>query len=129
MGVISTTAQRKRRRDRLKKKVFLVKLRKDPVLMPVPFLEPGQSPHPVSLVEPVLATIEATLLKQVHEIKEQIRGFGQWQDCLAQEAERPEKQQVKISNWVRDLLDQRFRTWKKSSTSSKKRKKDWKSLV
>ena len=34
---------RKRRRDRLRKKKFLAKFRKDPVLVPVPFLEPGQS--------------------------------------------------------------------------------------
>ena len=33
----------KRRRDRLRKKKFLAKFRKDPVLVPVPFLEPGQS--------------------------------------------------------------------------------------
>ena len=37
----------KRRKDRLRKKRFLAKFRKDPVLVPVPFLEPGQSPHPV----------------------------------------------------------------------------------
>ena len=54
----------------LKKKRFLAKFRKDPVLVPVPFLEPGQSPHPVSLGGPVLATMEASLLKQVHEIEE-----------------------------------------------------------
>ena len=65
----------KRRRDMLRKKRFLAKFRKDPVLVPVPFLEPGQSPHPVSLVGPVLATMEASLLKQVHGIEEQIRGF------------------------------------------------------
>ena len=34
------------------------------------------------------------------------KGFQQWWDCLAQEAERAEKEQEQISNWVRDLLDQ-----------------------
>ena len=58
---------KKRRRDRLRKKRFLAKFRKDPVLVPVPFLEPGQSPHPVSL--------GAAMLKQMHEIEGQIRGF------------------------------------------------------
>ena len=47
----------KRRRDRLRKK-FLAKFRKDPVLVHVPFLEPSQSPHPVSLGALVLATME-----------------------------------------------------------------------
>ena len=75
--------------------------------MPVPFLGPGQSPHPVSLGVPVLATVEAALLKQVHEIKEQIRGVCERQDLLAKEAEQAEKEQEKVSNWVRDLLDQR----------------------
>ena len=97
----------KRRRDRLRKKKFLAKFRKDPVLVPVPFLEPGQSPHPVSLGGLVLATMEAPLLKQVHEIKEQIRVFCERQDQLAKEAEQAEKEQEKVTNWVRDLLNQR----------------------
>ena len=91
----------------LRKKRFLARLRKDPVLVPVPFLEPGQSPHPVSLGGPVLATMEASLLKQVHEIEEQIRDFHERQDQLAKEAEQAGKEWEKVSNWVRDLLDQR----------------------
>ena len=97
----------KRRRDRLRKKKFLTKFRKDPVLVPVFFLESYQSPHPVSLEGLVLATMEAALLKQVHEIEEQIRGFCERWDWLAQEAEQAEKEQEKVSNWVRDLLDLR----------------------
>ena len=97
----------KRRRDMLRKKRFLAMFRKDPVLVPVPFLVPGQSPHPVSLGGPVLATMETSLLKQVHEIEEQIRGFRERRDQLAKEAEQAEKEREKVSNWVRDLLDQR----------------------
>ena len=97
----------KRRRDMLRKKRFLAKFRKDPVLVPVPFLEPGQSPHFVSLGGLVLATMEASLIKQVHEIEEQIRGFHERWDQLAKEAEQAEKEQEKVSSWVRDLLDQR----------------------
>ena len=97
----------KMRRYRFREKKFLTKFRKDPVLVPVPFLEPGQSPHPVSLGGPVLATMEAFLLKQFHEIEEQIRGFCERWDWLAKEAEQAEKEWEKISNWVRDLLDQR----------------------
>ena len=96
----------KRRKDRLRKK-FLAMFRKDSVLVPIPFLEPGQFPHPVSLGGPVLTTMEAALLKQVHEIEEQIRGFCKWWDHLAQEAERAKKEKEQINNWVRDLLDQR----------------------
>ena len=82
----------KRRRDRLRKKNVLAKFRKDPVLVPVSFLEPGQSPHPVPLGGPVLATMKAALLKQTHEIEGQVRGFCKWWNCLAQKAERAEKE-------------------------------------
>ena len=107
MGVISIKSPSKRRRDMLRKKRFLAKFRKDPVLVPVPFLELGQSPDPVSLGGPVLATMEASLLNQVHEIEEQIRGFHERWDWMAKEAEQAEKEWEKVSNWVRDLLDQR----------------------
>ena len=107
MGVISIKSPSKRRRDILRKKRFLAKFRKDPVLLPVPFLELGQSPDPVSFGGPVLATMEASLLNQVHEIEEQIRGFHERWDWLAKEAEQAEKEWEKVSNWVRDLLDQR----------------------
>ena len=60
--------------------------------------------------------MEATLLKQVDDIKEQIRGFHEWQDNLDQGAERAEKEREQISNCVRDLLDQgddlRIEIWK-----------------
>ena len=98
----------KRRRDMLRKKRFLAKFRKDPVLVPVPFLEPGQSPHPVSLGGPVLATMKASLLKQVHEIEEQIRGFRERWDWLAKEAEQAEKERKRLAtgleiSWTREL--------------------------
>ena len=80
----------------LRKRRFLAKFRKDPDLVPVPFLEPDQSPHPVSLGGPVLATMEASLLKHVHEIEEQIRGFCEKWNQLAKEAEQPEKEQEKV---------------------------------
>ena len=51
--------------------------------------------------------MKASLLKQVHEIEKQIRGFHERQDQLAKEAEQAEKEWEKVSNWVRDLLDQR----------------------
>ena len=97
----------KRRRDRFRKKKFQAKLRKHPILVPVPFLGPCHSPYSISMGAPALATMEATLLKQVHEIEEQIRGFHEQQDHSAQWAERAEKEREHISNWVIDLLDQR----------------------
>ena len=50
----------------------------------------------------VLATMEAALLKQVHEIKEQRRGFYERWDQLAKEAKQAVKEQEKVSNWVRN---------------------------
>ena len=101
----------------LRKKRFLAKFRKDPVLVPVPFLEPGQSPHPVSLGGLVLATMEASLLKQVHDIEEQIRGFCERQDQLAKEAEQAEKEQERLAtgleiSWTRELtLGLKLEAW------------------
>ena len=57
----------KRRRDKLRKEKFLAKFRSDPILVPIPFLEPGQSP-PAVLGVPVLenmATAFATEMKEV----------------------------------------------------------------
>ena len=39
----------KRRRDKLRKGKFLSKFRKDPILVPIPFLEPDQTPTLVAL--------------------------------------------------------------------------------
>ena len=91
----------KRRRDRVRKKRFLAKFRKDPVLVPVPFLEPGQSPHPVSLGGPVLATMEAALLKQVHEIEEQIRGFMRSGTGWPRRQNKQRRSGEKINKWIR----------------------------
>ena len=97
----------KGRKDRLRKKSSWLSSGKTLCWCQYPFLEPGQSPHPVFLGGPVLATMEASLLKQVHEIEEQIRGFCERWDHLAKEAKQTEKEWEKVSNWFRDLLDQR----------------------
>ena len=36
-----------------------------------------------------------------------MKGLQLWWDCLAQEAEKAEKELEQMSNWVSDLLDQR----------------------
>ena len=38
----------KRRRDKLRKEKFLAKFRRDPLVVPIPFLEPGQTPTPIA---------------------------------------------------------------------------------
>ena len=43
----------KRRQDKLRKEKFLAKFKRDPLLVPIPFLEPGQSPSPVILGQSV----------------------------------------------------------------------------
>ena len=69
----------------------------DPVLVLVPFLEPGQSPHVVSLGGSVLAAMEASLLKQMNEIEEKINGFHQQQDCLARKQREPKSSKKRLA--------------------------------
>ena len=62
----------KMRRDKLRKK-FQTQFRSDPVLVPVPFVEPGQSPHPVSLGGLVHATIVTALIMQAEDVVNKMR--------------------------------------------------------
>ena len=59
--------------------------------MPLPFLEPGKSPDPVSLGRPVQATVSTSLVMQAKEMVEEMRGFHHQQDCQAQEVEKTEE--------------------------------------
>ena len=52
----------KRKRDRLKKEKFLAKFRRDPILVPIPFLEPGQTPTPVTLGVPIHTAISIAFI-------------------------------------------------------------------
>ena len=81
-----------RRRDRLRKKRFQSQFRNDSVLVPVPFLEPGQSPHPTTLGGPVPAAMANALIKQTEGATDVLQGLYHQQDCLAQEVERAEKE-------------------------------------
>ena len=54
----------KRRRDKLRKEKFLAKFRRDPILVPIPFLEPGHSPFPAVLGGPVLESMATALLER-----------------------------------------------------------------
>ena len=58
----------KRRWDRLRKERFLAKSRRDPLLVPIPFLEPGQSPSPMTLGSPFCSAITTAFMAQEEEV-------------------------------------------------------------
>ena len=97
----------KRRRDRFRKEKFLAKFRRDPILVPIPFLEPCQSPSPAALGGPVLESIATAFTREMEEVVAEIRRLCQKHINLAQEAEHAEKERDKMFNWVHDLMDQR----------------------
>ena len=64
----------KRRRDKLRKEKFLAKFRRDPILVPIPFLEPGQSPPPAVLGGLVLENMATAFATQMKEVLAEMRG-------------------------------------------------------
>ena len=97
----------KRRRDKLRKEKFLAKVRRVPILVPIPFLEPGQSPSPAVLGGPVPENMATAFATEMKEVLAEIKRLHQKHICLVQEAEDAEKERERMSNWVRDLMDQR----------------------
>ena len=93
------------RRYRLRKKRFLTQFRNDSVLLPVPFLEPGQFPYPTTLGGPVPAVVANALIKQTEDTIDVLWGLHHQWDCLVQGVEKAEKEWEHISNWVGDLID------------------------
>ena len=94
--------------------------------MLVPFLKPGQTPDPVSLGGPLYTAMVTALITQEEQMAEEIRELCHWQDCLAQEAEKAEKERDRMCNWVHDLMDQRHNVKAESggeNLSSKGKKK------
>ena len=63
----------KRRRDKLRKEKFLAKFRRDPILVPIPFLEPGQSPSPAVLGGPVLESMATAFATEMKEVVAEIK--------------------------------------------------------
>ena len=131
----------KGRRDRLWKK-SLGKLKRDLLLVPIPFLEPDKSPSPVTLSGPVWATISTAFITQAEEMVHEMRDLCHQWDCLAQEEDKAEKEWERMSCWVSDLLDQRVdlkgELWRleqdlksknKSWHSLRPERKSWRSLV
>ena len=70
---------------------FLAKFKRDPLLVPIPFLEPGQSPSPVALGGPVSSTITTAFMTQAEEVVGDMQYLCYQWDCLAQEAGKAEK--------------------------------------
>ena len=97
-----------KRRDKLSKEKFLAKFRRDPILVPIPFLEPGQSPSPASLGGPVPGSTITTFSTEVEELVAEIKKWCKKCIHLAQEAEDAEKQKDRMCNWVLDLKDQKY---------------------
>ena len=93
----------KRRRDRLMKERFLAKFKRDPLLVPIPFLEPGQSPSPVALGGPVCSAITTAFMTQAEEMLQDMKDLCHQRDRLAQEAGKAEKEWEKMCQQVRDL--------------------------
>ena len=93
----------KRRWDRLRKERFLAKFKRDPLLVPIPFLEPDQSPSPVALGGLVCSAIATAFMTQAEEMLEDMKDLCHQWDCLAQEAGRAEKEWEKMCKQVQDL--------------------------
>ena len=90
-GSFMYTRSSKRRRDRLKREKFLAKFKRDPLLVPIPFLEPGQSPFLVALGGPVHLAITTAFTTQAEDLVDGIKRLHHRWNCLVQEAEDAEK--------------------------------------
>ena len=93
----------KRRWYRLRKERFLAKFKRDPLLVPIPFPEPGQSPSPVALGGPVCSAIATVFMTQAEEVEGDMQDLCHQWDCLAQEASKAEKEWEKMCRQVQDL--------------------------
>ena len=93
----------KRGWDRLRKERFLAKFKRDPLLVPIPFLEPGQSPSPVALGGPVCSSIVTAFMTQAGEMVGDIQDLCHQQDCLAQEAGKAVKEWEKMCRQLQGL--------------------------
>ena len=89
--------------DKLRKEKFLAKFRRAPILLPVPSLEPGQSPSPAILGGPVQEAIITAFSTESEELVAEIKKMHKKLIHFAQEAEDAEKQRDRMFNWVLDL--------------------------
>ena len=71
--------------------------------MPIPFLEPGQSPSPVALGGPVCSVIATPFMTQAKEVVEDMQDLCHQWDHLAQEAGKAEEEWEKMCRQVQNL--------------------------
>ena len=95
---------RKRRWDKLRKKKFLAKFKRDPLLVPIPFLEPDQSPSPGILAGPFCSAIATAFIMQAEEMVEELKYLHHQWDCLSQQADKAEKEWERLCNRVHDKV-------------------------
>ena len=86
----------------------MAKFKRDPLLVPVPFLEPAQSPSLIALGGPVCPVITTAFSMQVEGLVVEIKKWYERLNYLAQETEAAEKERDRMSEGVCDLLDQRY---------------------
>ena len=72
--------------------MFLTKFKRDPLLVAIPFLDPDQSPLPVTLTGPVCATITTAFITKAEEMVKEMKDLHHQRDCLAQEVDKAEKE-------------------------------------
>ena len=106
MGVSSARAPAREGGTGLRKVKFLAKFKRDPLLVPIPFLEHGQSPSPVILGQAVYWAIATAFTTQAEDIVGEIKMMHDKHNHLAQETEKAVKQGARMSNWVLDLKDE-----------------------
>ena len=82
--------------------------KRDPILVPIPFLEPGQSTSPAILGRPVLEAIITAFSTEVEELVAETKKICKKLFHLAQEVEDAEKQRDRMCNCVLDLKDQKY---------------------
>ena len=102
-GGYKSKSPSKRRRDRLRKERFLAKFKRDPLLVPIPFLEPGHSPSPMALGGPVCSAITTAFMTQAEEMLQDMKDLCHQQYHLAKEADKAEKEWEKMCQQVQDL--------------------------
>ena len=103
MGVTSTRVPVRGQGTGSGRKGFLAKFKRDPLLVPIPFLEPGHSPSPVALGGLVCSAIATAFMTQAEEMLQDMKDLCHQWNHLAQEAGKAEKEWEKMCQQVWDL--------------------------
>ena len=106
----------------------MAKFKRDPLLVPIPFLEPGQSPSPVALGGPVCSTIATAFMTQAEEVVGDMQDLCHQWDCLAQDPGKAEKEWEKMCRQMQDLRSVVRSRIEKLEQDLEVKKKSWHSL-